>query len=445
LSRRTLGQLAFAAGAAAAPQRTASFPNILFLISDDQTWRDLGCYGNRSIRTPSLDRLAQAGARFSNCFVASPQCSPNRSAIFTGCTPHLTNTSRLHTPMPPWERTYLEVLKERGYFAGAFGKVHQGPQFDKRWDFYLPGTDFAVEKFFDKLPGGKPFFLHVGFTDPHRPYQKGTVNPPHDPAKVEVPAYLPDLPAIREDLALYYDEISRMDSDCGRILDVLQQRGLADNTLVIFTADNGMPFPRAKGTCYDAGIRVPLLARWPGRIKPGSVYEELISHVDLSATWAELAGSRMPDKAQGRSFLPLMTAGAYTQRTEVYSERNWHDTFDPIRSVRTSRYKLIFNGVPQLPYRPSWDIYDSPSWEAMTKAGRRPLPAHNEQLFAASRPVLELYDVEKDQSEFNNLAGSPEHEEVMTDLKMRLGRWMGATYDYLPPLSEGKRAMPPNL
>jgi hypothetical protein len=153
----------------------------------------------------------------------------------------------------------------------------------------------------------------------------------------------------------------------------------------------------------------------------------------------------MPERSSGHSFLPLLTGGSYTPRTEVYSERNWHDTFDPIRSVRTSRYKLIFNALPQLPYRPSWDIYDSLSWEAMAKAGRRPLPPQNEQLFAASRAVLELYDVEEDQGEFNNLAGSLEHDEILSDLKVRLGRWMHTTFDFLPPLSDGTRPMPPNL
>jgi arylsulfatase A-like enzyme len=431
LSRRSLLQTAMAASAAA--QATAAPPNVVFLISDEHSWPDLGCYANSAIRTPNLDRIASEGIRFNHCYVTSPQCSPNRSSIFTGCAPHTTSTSRLHTPMPEWERTFLEPLKESGYFAGAFRKVHQGKQFDRRWDFYGPANT-PFERFFDSAPKDRPFFLHVGFTDPHRPYQPNTIPNPHDPAKVRVPAFLPDLPDVRQDLALYYDEISRMDSECGGIFDILEKRGLAANTLVIFTGDNGMPFPRAKGSCYDPGLRVPLLARWPGRIRPGSVRDELIAHVDLPMTWLEAAGLPKPDKMQGRSFLNLLLGQSYEVREDVFSERNWHDNFDPIRSVRTRRHKLIFNAAPHFPYRPAWDLENSPTWAAYIQAGRRgQLNAEQLQLLAPSRPLLELYDLEKDPHEFHNLVTSPDYAEVFLDMKRRLSHWMHDTYDFLPP------------
>jgi arylsulfatase A-like enzyme len=408
-------------------------PNILFLISDDHSYRDLGCNGNRAVRTPNLDRLAQSGMRFENCFVSSPQCSPNRSSIFTGCTPHTTCTSRLHTPMPEWEPTFLEPLKEAGYFTGAFRKVHQGRAFEKRFDFYA-GRDAGWEKFFDAIPAGRPFWLQAGFTDPHRPYKPGAFSPPHDPGKVEIPNFLPDDPEVRRDLANYYDFIARMDAECGEILAILEKRGLAGNTLVIFTGDNGMPFPRAKGTCYDPGIRVPLVARWPGHIQPGTTRKELIAHVDLAPTWLEAAGLHATKKMQGRSFLPLMTGGDYTPRTEVCSERNWHDNFDPIRSVRTDRYKLIFNAAPHFPYRPAWDLADSPSWAAIQRLGRRSgLTPGQLRMLDPDRPLLELYDLENDPDEFTNLATSAAHREVFDDMVNRLSAWMHATYDFLPP------------
>jgi arylsulfatase A-like enzyme len=407
-------------------------PNIVFLISDDHSYPDLGCYGNASIRTPNLDRMAREGIRFNNAFVSSPQCSPNRSSIFTGCAPHTTSTSRLHTPVPPWEPTFLEPLRERGYFLAAFRKVHQGPAFDKRWNFY-GAANVPFRKFFDALPGGHPFFLHVGFTDPHRPYQKGAYSPPHDPGKVRLPDFLPDTPEIRGDLADYADEIARMDSECGEIFDLLRQRGLAGNTLIVFTGDNGMPFPRAKGSCYDPGIHVPLLASWPGRIRPG-VREELIAHVDLPVTWLDAAGIAKPRKMQGRSFLPLMSGGSYQARDEVFSERNWHDNFDPIRAVRTTRHKLVFNAAPHFPYRPAWDLENSPSWKsylAQGRAGR--LSARHQRLLENSRPMLELYDLLNDPGEFHNLADSQQHRDVLQDMQRRLSRWMHETYDYLPP------------
>jgi len=421
VSRRSLLQ-----SAPLLAQSRSTLPNFVFLISDDHSQPDLGCYGNSVIQTPHLDRMAREGMRFNKCFVTSPQCSPNRSSIFTGCAPHTTATSRLHTPMPDYEPSFLEPLKEKGYFVGAYRKVHQGPSFDKRWDYY-GSAKASFEEFFDKLPGGRPFFLHVGFSDPHRPYQDGTIANPHDPAKIRVPAFLPDTPAVRKDLAHYHDEISRMDSECGTVFEILRKRGLDKNTLVIFTGDNGMPFPRAKGTCYDPGINVPLLAWWPGRIKPG-VTEQLVAHVDLPVTWLEAAGIGKPSKMQGRSFL------AGTPRTEVCSERNWHDNFDPIRSVRTDRYKLIFNAAPHFPYRPAWDLENSPTWKSYLEESRRGrLSDQHMRLLDPTRPMLELYDLQTDPHEFQNLAGSPAHQEILADLKRRLSQWMHDTLDFLPP------------
>lgn len=409
-------------------------PNILFLISDDHSHPDLGCNGNSAVTTPNLDRMAAQGARFEHCYVSSPQCSPNRSSIFTGCTPHTTNTSRLHTPMPEWEPSILEPLKAAGYFTGAFRKVHQGDDFNKRFDFYDQNRTTPFEKFFDAVPQGKPFWLQVGFTDPHRPYRPGAFQPPHDPAKVRVPPFLPDHPEVRKDIAHYYDFIARMDAECGQIFSILEKRGLADNTFIVFTGDNGMPFPRAKGTCYDPGIRVPLLAKWPGRIAPGTTKRELIAHVDLAPTWLETAGAPVPKKMQGRSMLPLLTGGSYTPNAAVFSERNWHDNFDPIRSVRTDRYKLIFNAAPHFPYRPAWDLEGSPSWAAIRQLGKQGrLSGPLTRLLDPSRPVLELYDLQNDPNEFTNLATSTEHKKVLDDLTARLSGWMHRTYDFLPP------------
>lgn len=427
-SRRTL----FKSAGALALAEGAQPPNVLFILSDDHTAADLGCYGNREVTTPNLDRLAAEGARFENCFVASPQCSPNRSAILTGCTPHTTSTSRLHTPLPDWEPTFLEPLKSRGYYAGAFRKVHQGAAFDRRWDFYGTAKE-PFASFFDKLPQGRPFFLHLGFTEPHRPYRRGVFSPPHDAAKVRVPAFLPDLPEVREDLAMYYDFIARLDQQVGEVLSLLRARNLEQNTLVVFTGDNGMPFPRAKGTCYDPGIHVPLLVRFPGRVKPGAVHRDLISHVDFAPTFLELAGRQPAGKMQGRSFLPLLAGGSYSSRDAVYSERNWHDNFDPIRSVRTRRNKLIFNAAPHFPYRPAWDIEDGLAWQAIWKMRRRDLAYQHRQLFMPTRPILELYDLEKDPGEFHNLATEPSQAAVRAGLERKLSGWMEATLDYLPP------------
>jgi arylsulfatase A-like enzyme len=429
ITRRALAGLTAGLAVSSSPGQTgARPPNIVFLISDDHSAPDLGCYGNQAIRTPNLDRLASQGVRYDRAYVTSPQCSPNRSAILTGEFPHTIGTSRLHVKMPERQTTIVEHLKERGYFIGAFRKVHQGPEFEKRLGFYR-GPKAAWKEFFDALPADRPFFLHAGFTDPHRPYSPGAVSPPHDPAMVRIPEWLPDTPEIRRDLALYYDEIARMDRECGEILSLLDQRGLAENTLVVFTGDNGMPFPpRAKGTLYEDGIRVPLLARWPGRLKPGTVSTDLVSHLDLPVAWLAAAGVRKPAQMAGVDFL------SGERRDHIFAERNWHGNFDPSRCIRTATHKLIFNAAPDAPYRPISDLAESATWEsylALAKAGKLK-PAHATAL-EPRRPVIELYDLERDPKERNNVAESSGYAAVRKDLLARLTDWMNNTNDFLSP------------
>jgi arylsulfatase A-like enzyme len=253
-----------------------------------------------------------------------------------------------------------------------------------------------------------------------------------------VPDFLPDTPAVREDLALYYDEIARMDAECGEVLDLLDREGLVENTLVVFMGDNGMPFPRAKGSLYDPGIRVPTLARWPSRIKPGVVTKQLMSSIDLPATWLATAGIPVPEKMQGRSLLPLFEGSSELLREAVFAERNWHNTFDPMRCVRTARHKLIYNAQPRFRYRPPGDLERSPSWRSYLEESRKQqgsvLKPHHGQLLEPSRPIIELYDLEADPGEFHNRADDPELTEVRRDLEYKLSDWMHETYDFLPPL-----------
>ncbi len=376
LTRRD--SLRAAAGIAApAVVRAQRPPNIVLLVADDHSVPYLGCYGDPAIRTPNLDRLARDGMRFNRAYVTSPQCSPSRSSMFTGRSPHATGCSRLHAPLRAGQRTFLEPLREKGYVLGAYRKHHMGEDFIRRLDFY-GGAKEPFSSFFEKAVG-KPFFLWMGFTEPHRPYRSGMASPPHDPAAVRVPPFLPDTPAIRKDLALHYDAINRLDSLCGEVLALLDRSGEAANTMVVFAGDNGMPYPRAKATLYQPGVRVPLLVRWPGRVRPGSVSDDLVSTVDLSATFLAIAGAGKLEAAEGQSLENALAGGGHS-RQYVFTERNWHDTWDPMRGVVTERHSLICNYRPEVSYRGTldhisapWSRGGGPAWDeidAARKAGR---------------------------------------------------------------------------
>ncbi|MEX0599850.1 MAG: sulfatase, partial [Rhodothermales bacterium] len=292
-----------------------------------------------------------------------------------------------------------------------------------------------VPAFLDEA-GDRPFFLWVGFTDPHRPYDSAPAV--HDPSEVNVPPYLIDEPETRADLARYYDEIHRMDGQIGRFVDVLEERGLREHTLVIFLSDNGMPFPGAKGTVYDEGIRTPLIFTWPGRIEAGTTYGGLVSVVDLAPTILEIAGMETPTEMQGSSIAPILEDRDVEGRTYVFSERNWHNCDEHIRGVRSERFKFVRNAYTELPHGTPADASTSPTWYALKDAQRAgTLTAEQARIFAAPRPAVELYDLENDPWEMVNLAGRAEYEDVARELADVLDEWIRATDDFPP--SERRR------
>lgn len=408
-------------------------PNLLVIISDDHSAPDLGCYGNTAVTSPNLDALAARGVRFERAYVSSPQCSPSRSAIVSGRTPHATGTSRLHAPLRG-HGTVMRALRSAGYFTGAYRKLHLGDEAEADFD-YRGSVDDSFAEFFDQLPANRPFFLHIGFDDPHRPYQAGSYDPPHDPAKTVVPAFLPDAPEVRRELALYYDEIARMDREIGEILELLDTHGLTENTLIVFAGDNGMPFPGAKGSLFEAGVKVPLIAAWPDRIPAGRVSEQLVSLVDLVPTWLEAAGIEPFGPLEGRSLLPIARGEATAPRPAVFSERNWHDNLDFQRAAHGPRYKLIYNYLAEQPYRPTLDLEESTTWAAIERLHQqnRLAPHHRQRYFSPRRPPIELYDLEEDPGETNNLATSANHEAILSEMQELLSEWMRNTNDPLPP------------
>lgn len=460
ISRRAL--LASSASLAAA-QTAGARPNILLVLSDDHSVPHVGCYNNPDIQTPNLDRFAAEGMRFDRAYVACPQCVPSRASIMTGRSPVAIQMTRFSAPLAADVRTYPEALRAHGYYTGVGGRTYHldGAEraaisravFDKynlrtfknRLDYVKSGPRPQIlpqlNEFLDQVPKGRPFFMQLCSNDPHRPLDRNAIPQPHDPSKLKLPAHYPDTRLVREDFARYYDEIARFDGDFGRILKVLDERGLAQNTLVAFMGDNGASQLRGKGTLYEFGVNVPLLIRWPGRIKPGGATKELVSGEDLAPTFLEAAGVAPPREMTGRSFLKLLRGESYAGRKYVFAERGAHGSslpgsssaFDLGRVVIGPRYKLIYNAIPSLPYDPV-DFRGDAFWKELAEmnASGKLSADHSRVYFSPTRPLFELYDLERDPREFENLAGRKETAPIEKELKDALQEWMILERDFLP-------------
>jgi arylsulfatase A-like enzyme len=436
-----------------AAAQTVTRPNIVLIIADDMAWDDSGAYGNTGIRTPNIDRLSREGMRFTNAYVTISSCSPSRSSLITGRYPHNTDAEQLHWPLPAAQVTFVEKLKAAGYWTAASGKWHLGDAVRNRFDFVDdPGeagfqTDPKTGKMLAKddsgaagwiplmrrRPAGKPFFLWLAASDPHRDYIENIIPKPHRRSDVAVPPYLPDTPEVRAELALYYDEIARLDGNIGNVVAELERLGAADNTLILFISDNGRPFPRAKTTLYDSGIRTPLIARWPKTIASGAVAEGLVSSVDVAPTILQIAGVAIPPTVQGKSFVPILKDPAARPRDAVYAEKNWHDYEDRARAVRTERFKYIRNDYPDLPLTTSADSGRSPTMDVIRRLrGAGKLTAAQSRIFQTPRPAEELYDMAADPHELTNLARDPRHAQTLAGLREMLKHWGRETDDRMP-------------
>lgn len=407
-------------------------PNFIVFIADDMAWDDCGTYGHEKIQTPHLDQLAADGMKFTEAFLTCSSCSPSRSSIITGRYPHSTGAHQLHLPLPASQVTFVEKLKDSGYYTAAAGKWHLGTPTESKFDHVTTKLNQWVNTL-KQRPKDKPFCMWFATTDPHRPYERNIIPRPHLNEDVIVPPYLPDTPEVRSDLALYYDEITRLDSVMGRVRQELKEQGVADNTMIVFLSDNGRPFPRCKTTVYDSGVKTPWIVAWPAKVKAGTVCKSLISSVDLAPTLLELAGLEVGETFQGKSFKPLLENPNATIRTHIYAEHNWHDFEDFGRAVRSRRYKYIRNFYPDIPGTPPADAVRSPTYTVMRELrDQNKLTEDQRSCFVVPRPEVELYDLEKDPHELNNLAGKPEYQKVEQELRAELDQWQEATYDHLP-------------
>lgn len=409
-------------------------PDIILITADDLSAEDLEPYGHPTIRTPRLLRLAAEGMRFDRAFLTSASCSPSRCSTITGRYPHSTGAGRLHDPLPPTQLTFLEPLRQTGYSIATAGKWHFGKEARVRFDRIDPETPpGGAGAWIDALrarPADRPSFLWLAAADPHRPYADDPSRPLHPPADIVVPPYLPDAAETRDDLARYYAAVERLDGLVGAALDEIERQGRADRTLVLFMSDNGRPFPRAKPTLYDAGVRTPFILRWPGHVPAGSVSGSLVSAVDIAPTLLSAAGIRVPKTMQGYSFLPLLADPGVVVRERVFAEHNWHDYPARERMVRTTRYKYIRNYYPELQATPPEDLLRSPTFRVMERlyaAGA--LPPQQANPLIAPRPIEELYDVASDPDELRNRVADPALRDVLEGLRRDLEEWERKTED----------------
>lgn len=436
----------------------AERPNLVLIIADDMNWEDNGAYGHPTIHTPNIDRLAAEGMRFDRAYLTINSCSPSRASIITSRYPHNTGAEQLHWALPPNTATWVEELKEAGYFTAAAGKWHMGDRIRDHFDvikeadaagFVLPtpGADGQPAKMVAQSPSGcedwlpvlqerprdQPFFLWLAALDPHRAYEEDAFEPAHANDDVIVPVHLPDTPEVRDDLRLYYDEIGRLDRYIGDVMAELEGQGVVDNTLVLFITDNGRPFPGYKTTTYDGGIKTPWIVRWPAKVEAGQTTDSLISAVDIGPSFLAAAGLTASDAMVGVSMLPVLEDPAAVVREYAFAEDNWHDYTDHGRAIMDGDWKLIRNDYDELPNTPSADAGRSPTWVTMTamaKAGK--LTAAQLRCFVAPRARWELYDLRNDPDELNNLAASAEHATTLHRLQRALADWAKDTTDYIP-------------
>ncbi|HMF75366.1 MAG TPA: sulfatase [Bryobacteraceae bacterium] len=356
--------LAMAAGAAASKTVAASNetkpPNILFILSDDHSVPFLGPYGAKFMSTPNLDRFASQSIRFDRAFTAAPQCVPSRAALMTGRSPISIQMGRFGLPLPANVTTLPEELGKLGYHTGVCGRYfhldgviapnavtkavydnHHLQTWAHRVNFkdVSPQTQTAdkFRDFLSQVPEGKPWFFWINYSDPHHPWDKDAGHV--DPAKVELPPYLPDLPGVREDLANYCREVERLDGFFGADLAVLEKAREQDNTIVIFMGDNGLAFPHGKGGLYDPGLHVPLIVNWPGKTKPGAS-DFLISGEDLAPTLIEAAGGTPPAEMTGRSFRNLLGGQSYEPRKYIFASRIHHGNGAFTRTTKADEFDL---------------------------------------------------------------------------------------------------------
>lgn len=403
-------------------------PNLLWIVSDD-LGLELGCYGDPDAKTPNIDRLASEGVLFRNAYSTSPVCSASRTAFITGVYQttmggHHHNTRFKEELAEPY-RPLPEYFREAGYWVSnlsaqtwdSFGKTH--------YNFIYETSEIYDAPDWSERPEGQPFFAQIQIKEPHRTF----VVSGRSGEGLTIPPFYPEHPVIRADWANYHATIEILDEKVGMVLDRLEEAGELDNTIIFFFGDHGRPHMRGKQWLYEAGLRVPLIVRWPGKIEPGTEDERLVTLLDLMPTMLAASGLEIPEHLHGQDLF----SENWEERDAVFGARDrCGDAWDRIRSIRTKDFKLIRNFYPDRSFS-QHSGYKEAGYPAITvmkvmkKQGR--LEGRQAEWFAETRPEFELYDLRKDPNELNNLADDPEWASKLEELNDRLDDWMEETGD----------------
>ncbi len=422
-------------------------PNILFILADDWSYPYVSLYGDSTIRTPTIDRLARNGTVFTNAYCAAPSCTPSRAAILTGRYPHnlgegVNLCGKLDYKIP----TYVQLLEKEGYQV-AFDRKGWAPgDFHKMGYTRNPAGQMAeLDTLLDQLPKGKPFFFWFGTNDPHRPYALGSGKKAGiDPQEIHLPAFLPDVPEIRGDVADHLAEVERLDREIGVLLKKLESAGQLENTIVVVTSDNGMPFPHAKANLYDYGTRVPLLiSHFSNQEKQPARNESFVNLIDLMPTFLDWADVKQRPALDGISLVPILNGQQTEHRSEVFLERERHclcrPEFEygagyPMRAIRTKEYLYIRNfrpdrmpaGDESIPNTPSvfGDVDGGPTKIYMMDHRNDDIVKPMFALGFGKRPAEELYVLKNDPYNIHNLADDARLAPAKKELSARLLNWM---------------------
>lgn len=439
------GVLAGTAGVQPPPQP----PNILVIIADDWSYPHAGAYGDKVVKTPTFDRIAREGVLFRNAFAAAPSCTPSRASLLTGRAVHqLEEGGNLWGYLPTKFAVYPDMVEAAGYVVGYTRKGWGPGNFQAGGRTRNPaGQQFAsFAEFYKQAPKNKPFCFWFGSNDPHRPYEKGSgAASGMKPENVAVPAFLPDTPVTRNDILDYYFEVERVDREAGEIIKTLENAGQLDNTIVVFTSDNGMPFPRGKANLYDGGTHVPLAIRFPATTKGGHAVDDFVVLTDLAPTLLEAAGVKPTVEMTGRTLMPLLAGRHQPGRHHVFVERERHaqvrrgDLGYPARAIRTKDLLYIRNfhsdrwpaGDPEMYFSvgPFGDIDGGPTKDLLLERRADPAIVQYFNLATDKRPAEELYDLRKDPQQLTNVAAKAEYSGAKKVMEVELQNWMRDTRD----------------